>query len=130
MKQLARYAAVGVVSNAIGYFAYLLLTAIQITPKIAMTLVYLTGASVGFIGNCRWTFSHRGSTLPAVLKYGLAHFCGYTINFFILYIFVDKMQYTHQVVQAFAIIVVAVILYIVQKKLVFSRIKRNPYGVG
>lgn len=120
IQQLIRYAIIGIASNFAGYVAYLLLTFFLVGPKIAMTFVYLTGASVGYFGNRRWTFGHKGKILTAVIKYTLAHICGYTINFFILYVFVDRMSYPHQAVQLVAILVVAGILFLVFKKFVFA----------
>lgn len=118
--QMIRYAIIGIASNLIGYVAYLLLTFFLVEPKIAMTLVYLTGASVGYFGNRQWTFTHKGKMLPALMKYSLAHAFGYTINFILLYVFVDRMLYPHQAVQFFAILVVAGILFLVFKRFVFA----------
>ena len=119
MKQFARYAIVGGLSNLTGYFVYLLLTWFYFEPKMAMTLVYLTGATVGFLGNRQWTFVHNGKILPTLSKYLFAHACGYCCNYMILYLFVDRMGYPHEVVQAVAILVVATLLFIVMKKCVF-----------
>lgn len=80
MRQLARYAVVGVASNLAGYLAYLLLTWLYVGPKLAMRLVYLTGASAGYFGNRQWTFAHNGTAASTLLKYGLAHGCGYVLN--------------------------------------------------
>ena len=120
-----RYAVVGIISNLSGYFAYLLLTLISVGPKLAMTLVYVTGASVGYFGNRQWTFAHQGEFFSTLIKYGLAHCCGYLLNFIILYVFVDRMSYPHQVVQAVAIIVVAAFLFILLKYVVFLAPEHN-----
>jgi putative flippase GtrA len=120
--QIISYAIIGIASNLVGYLAYLLLTFFLVEPKIAMTLVYLTGASVGYFGNRKWTFTHKGKMLPALMKYSLAHAFGYTINFIILYVFVDRMVYPHQAVQFVAILVVAGILFFLFKKLVFPQV--------
>ncbi len=122
MKQLARYAVVGVASNLAGYLAYLLLTWLYVGPKLAMSLVYVTGASVGYFGNRQWTFAHNGKVTSTLLKYGLAHSCGYALNFVILHIFVDRMFFPHQAVQAAAIFVVAGLLFVMFKKFVFAPI--------
>lgn len=119
MKQLIRYGIVGVVSNAAIYFVYLLMTYYGVEPKIAMTLVYIIGASIGFIGNRKWTFAHRGNPCSAALRYVLAHLFGYLLNFLILFTFVDRLGYAHQWVQAAAIIIVAGVLFIVFKYSVF-----------
>jgi putative flippase GtrA len=118
--QLIRYAVIGTASNLIGYLVYLLLTFFLVGPKIAMTLVYLTGATVGYFGNRQWTFTHTGKSLLTLIKYIVAHALGYTINFILLYVFVDRLSYPHQAVQFVAICVVAGVLFLVYKKLVFS----------
>jgi len=120
MKQLTRYAVIGIASNLAGYLAYLLLTFLDVGPKLAMTTVYLTGAIFGFLGNRQWTFAHEGRVVPTMLKYALAHSAGYSLNYSILYLFVDRMLYPHQAVQAVAIGVVAGFLYLLLKKIVFT----------
>ncbi len=119
MRQLLRYAAVGLASNAAIYFLYLLITYFGGEPKAAMTFVYLIGASIGFFGNRKWTFAHDGNSTHAALRYGLAHLAGYTINFLILFVLVDRLGYAHEWVQALSIVVVAGFLFVVFKLFVF-----------
>lgn len=119
MLQLIRYGLVGVVSNAAIYCVYLLITYLGVEPKTAMTFVYIIGASIGFIGNRKWTFAHRGNSSSAALRYVLAHLLGYLLNLLILATFVDRLGYAHQLVQAAAIIIVAGFLFIVFKYFVF-----------
>jgi putative flippase GtrA len=121
VRQLIRYGLVGVVSNLAIYFVYLLITYLGVEPKTAMTLVYIIGASIGFIGNRKWTFAHRGDSSSAALRYVLAHLLGYLLNFLILFTFVDRLGYAHQWVQAVAIIVVAGFLFIVFKYFIFAK---------
>ena len=120
MCQLIRYGIVGVVSNLAIYLVYLLIAYLGVEPKKAMTLVYIIGASIGFIGNRKWTFAHRGDPSRAALRYILAHLFGYLLNFLILLIFVDHLGYAHQWVQAVAILVVAGYLFLASKYFVFS----------
>ncbi|MCX5882069.1 MAG: GtrA family protein [Deltaproteobacteria bacterium] len=119
MRQLLRYGLVGVISNAVIYFVYILITYLGVEPKKAMTLVYIIGASIGFIGNRKWTFAHRGDFSSAALRYMLAHLSGYLLNFLILFTFVDCLGYAHQWVQAVAIMIVAGFLFVVFKYFVF-----------
>ena len=119
MRQLIRYGVVGAVSNAAIYFVYLLITYLGVEPKTAMTLVYILGAAIGFIGHRKWTFADRGEFSNAALRYVLAHLLGYLLNFMILYTFVDHLGYAHQWIQAMAIIIVAGFLFIVFKYFVF-----------
>jgi len=119
MLELIRYGLVGVASNATIYCVYLLITYLSVQPKTAMTLVYIIGASIGFIGNRKWTFAHRGNATSAALRYVLAHLFGYMLNFLILAAFVDRLGYAHQWIQAAAIIVVAGFLFVIFKYFVF-----------
>lgn len=95
-KKLTRYAFVDIVSNLAGYLVYFLVTYLGATPKITMTLLYGVGATIGYIGNRNFTFSHKGSLLGSGVRYLIAHFFGYFINLVILIIFVDHFMYPHQ----------------------------------
>ena len=117
--QLLRYSLVGVATNLALYSFYLLITYLGMEPKKAMTISYVVGASIGFIGHRQWTFAHKGAWLGSGTRYCIAHFCGYLINFIILLTFVDKLGYSHQWVQAVAIFVVAGFLFVTFRYFVF-----------
>lgn len=125
MRQLIRYGLVGVASNLAMYVVYLLITYIGMEPKKAMTVVYLIGASVGFFGHRTWSFAHRGSAINSAIRYAAAHLSGYVLNLFILVVFVDRLGYPHQAVQAVAIIVVAMFLFVLFKYFVFPGATEN-----
>ena len=120
MRQLIRYGLVGVASNLTMYFVYLLITYLGVEPKKAMTFLYVIGASIGFVGHRKWSFSHRGNVTRAAVRYVAAHLSGYTLNLLILFIFFDSFGYAHQVVQAVAIIAVAGFLFMAFKYFVFA----------
>lgn len=126
--QLFRYCLVGIVSNLAGYMVYLLVTYYGATPKITMSLLYCIGATVGFWGNRKLTFVHKGSLLRAGVRYVIAHFFGYLINLTILFVMVDKLGYAHQWVQAIAIFVVALFLFLLFKFFVFKSLDFSIVG--
>ncbi|MFH2139924.1 MAG: GtrA family protein [Pseudomonadota bacterium] len=126
--QFIRYGLVGIASNISGYLIYLLITYWGADPKKTMTLLYLTGASIGFYGNRHWAFAHKGALLPSGVRYFVAHFFGYLINLFILLMFVDRLNYSHQWVQAVAIIIVASFLFLAFKYFVFPRAGSDAGG--
>ena len=128
MSQLFRYGLVGVASNAGAYAAYLLITYLGAAPKTTMTLVYGVGAAIGFFWNRKLTFGHQGRLLGAGLRYIVVHCFGYLINLFILIVMVDKLGYTHQLVQAFAILVVAAFLFLAFKFFVYTN--KNVSNTG
>lgn len=121
-KQVFRYGLVGLVSNLTGYLVFLLITYWGVEPKAAISLLYVVGATIGFIGNRQWAFAYQGALLGAGARYFVAHLFGYLINFLILLILVDRLGYSHQWVQAGAIFVVAGFLFIVFKYFVFPKV--------
>ena len=122
--QLSRYALVGIVSNFAGYMVYLLATHLGSTPKITMTVLYGTGAAIGYAGNRNFTFAHHGSVLDSGIRYLIAHVLGYLTNLFILFYFADTLGFPHQWVQAAAIFIVAGFVFITSKFFVFNN--SNP----
>ena len=120
IRQVLRYAVVGIVNNFAGYMIYLFLTHLGAAPKLTMTLLYAVGATLGYAGNRQFTFAHRGNLIASGKRYLLAHFLGYLMNLAILIVFVDHLGYPHQWVQAAAIFVVAGFLFIAFKFFVFT----------
>lgn len=119
-RQLWRYAMVGLLTNAAGYSVYLLLTmALGVAPKLAMTVLYLVGATAGFFGHRRVTFAYQGGHLGAGARYALAHLAGYGINLVLLQVGVESLGMAHQIVQAIAVFVVAAFLFVTFKLFVF-----------
>lgn len=117
--QFLRFAAVGVISNAVLYAAYLLLTEAGIAQKVAMTLLYMVGVTQTFLFNKGWTFSFSASNARPFIRYCTAYAVGYLLNLTVLMVFVDRLGYPHQVVQGLAVLGVAVILFLLHKFWVF-----------
>lgn len=121
-----RYALVGLISNACGYGVYLLVTWLGVRPILAMSLLYFVGAMIGFLGNRRWAFSHRGEAWTSLLRYWIAHAIGYGLNFSMLDVFVNRLGYPHQLIQAIAVFVVAGFLFVMFRLFVFPQGKTMP----
>ena len=119
MQQLIRYGLVGAATNLAMYAAYLLITYLGVEPKKTMTLLYVIGASIGFIGHKKWSFAHSGNATKAAARYTIAHLSGYLLNWLILFIFVDRLGYAHQFVQGVTIFIIAGFLFLVFKYFVF-----------
>ncbi|MEZ5739282.1 MAG: GtrA family protein [Burkholderiaceae bacterium] len=119
---LVRYAIVGLLSNAVGYLAYLALTTLGLSPQRAMSLLYAIVATVGFFGHRRLTFADDGRLLGTGARYVIAHLGGYLLNLALLSVLVDRLGLAHQAVQAGAILVVAIYLFIVSRQFVFRGI--------
>lgn len=119
ISQLLRYGVIGVVVNLAAYLAYLLITYLGGTPKLTMSVIYIITASVSYLGNRKLTFAYQGGVIASGLRFSLAHFFGYLINLAILFVFVDKLSYPHQLVQVCAIVIVAIFLFLSFKLFVF-----------
>lgn len=117
--QFLSYALIGVLTNSLGYVVYFILTYFWGSPKLTMTVLYIVGAVIAFYANRNFTFKHDGKIGVAGARYIFAQFAGYLLNLVLLLIFVDWLGFAHQVVQAIAIIVVAIFLFLVLRIFVF-----------
>ena len=120
-KQLLRYAVVGLVSNLLLYLAYLLITQRGVGHKTTMTLLYAVGVSLTFVFNKNWTFSHQGHVTKAFIAYIVIYALGYVLNLVALYVLVDKFGFRHQWIQGFMTVILAVLLFTLQKYFVFRK---------
>lgn len=118
--QLARYAIVGLLSNALGYLLYLAITALGMEPKLAMTLLYIIGTLQTFFFNRKWSFSHNGAFQGPFFRYVLAYAFGYLLNLAVLLILVNWAHWPHQIVQGVMIFILAAMLFLLQKYWVFA----------
>ena len=119
--QAGKYGLVGIIGNLMGYFTYILFTYLGLTPVLAISILYPIGAIFGYYGNKEYTFSYKGKVSSSSIRYIFAHFGGYLMNIFILYIFVSKLNLPHQLVQGAAIFIVAIYLFFILKVFVFSK---------
>ena len=114
------YALIGVLTNVLGYAIYLILTYLWGAPKLTMTALYFVGASMVFLANRRFTFRHDGGIGVTGIRYLLAQVAGYLLNLVLLLQLVDWFNFPHQIVQALAIVVVAIFLFFVLRVFVFA----------
>lgn len=121
LAQLLRYGLVGVASNGLGYLAYLGMTALGLPPKLTMTGLYATATAIAFFGNRSFTFDDGGRIGPAALRFIAVYAAGWVVNLTILIIFVDHLGHPHWLVQGIAILVVAVLLFGLQRRFVFRQ---------
>lgn len=121
--QGVRYLAVGAASNVVLYLLYLLITRVGVEPKTAMTTLFIGGMIQTFVLNKRWTFGNRRFSKAEILKYLVAYCFGYGINLLVLFFFVDVAGYRHEAVQCIAVVVIALMLFLLQKFWVFRTVK-------
>lgn len=117
--QLIRYGIVGLLNNLLGYLIYLLVTFFWLEPKVAITIFYPVGAITAYFGHLKYSFSYQGKKTNVFLRYVLTYIFCYGVNFTLLLLLSDKLNIPHQAVQAFSIIVIGVLLFIMLKYFVF-----------
>lgn len=118
--QFIRYALIGLITNSLGFGLYFVITYFFSTPKLTMTLLYALGTIVSFFANRRFTFKHSGQIGVSGTRFLLVQFLGYLLNLSLLLLFVDYLGYKHQIVQAIAIFVVAIFLFMLSRYFVFA----------
>lgn len=114
-----RYVLFGLASNSTIYIIYLSITSLGMDHKLAMTMLYLVGTIISYLGNKTWTFRHRGKISSSFIKFLLTYLFGYFLNLLLLFYFVDILKYPHQIVQICSVILIAVLLFLLSKFLVF-----------
>ncbi len=126
-RRFARFVAVGLVSNAICYGLYLLLTAQGVSPQWALTASYLLGVLQSFMGNRRWTFEHRGRAGSALLRFLVLYALGYGLSSAVLHAAGSWLGWPHPASMALTMVVCALFLFMGQRLWVFSN---RPRGLG
>ena len=122
--QVVRYIAVGLVTNALLFSSYLLLSAFGIGAKTALSLLYVPGVIVGFLGNRNFTFRHEGRIPASMIRYIATYAFGYLFAFASLAVFVDVLLLPADSVALAVIVVTAGILFALQRWWVFPRDER------
>jgi putative flippase GtrA len=95
MQQLIRYGLVGIASNLILYFAYLMITYVGVSPKTALTVCYVVGVVQTFYFNRGWTFGHDGKVSVVLVRCVTAYGMSYVFNSAVLMVFVGCLGYVY-----------------------------------
>ena len=118
-KQFTRYVIIGTIANGLSYLFFAVLTWWGLSPEFAITIVYLVQITLTFIFNKSWSFNHKGRASASAIRYLIAYLCCYILNVAVLKLFNGYLGYSHLIVQAVAIPVNALLLFLAQKYWVF-----------
>jgi putative flippase GtrA len=117
--QFLRFVAVGFTLNAALYAGYLLLTWKGIGHEAAMTITFCLGTLLSFIANRNFTFRYSGNYSWALLRFLECYIILYMLNFVGLWFFVGRLGIAHQIVQGGAVLVIALLAFLLQRYWVF-----------
>jgi len=123
--QSVRFVVVGLLSNAVLFLLYIFLTWLGLQPSVAVSVVFACGALQTFVFNKSWTFSQRDSDSKHLPRYLTVYAGAYVTNLLALYVLVDRLAYPHQLVQAGAVIVIGVLIFLGQRYWVFLPSKQK-----
>lgn len=119
--ELARYGAVGVLSNAVLWLLFVACVELGVAPVVAMTVLYGVGLLQTFVANRRWTFRHEGGTRRALGRYAALYLSCYLLNLGLILGLVDHLGWPAAGVQLGAIVLIAGLQFLGQKFWVFPR---------
>ena len=118
-KEFIRYIVVGAATNVVGFSLYGLFTKLGVSPVLTISIFYPIHIGLAFYLNKQWSFSHKGPISASAVRYLIAYIECYALNVAVLKYFSGYLGYSHLVVQAIAILVIALLLFLVQKYWVF-----------
>ncbi len=121
-----RYLIVGASVNGAGYLAYLLLTAVGLTPRLTVTVLLPVSLWTAFRLHGRVTFSVKPSDRTGGLRFLAVMLSGYALNLALLTVLVDVAGIPHQAAQLLSIAVVAPAMFMMMQRLVFPDLVANP----
>jgi putative flippase GtrA len=125
VRVFARFATVGVVSNALLYVLYLILAvAIGLQPVLAATIGWIFGVGSSFLLNRSWTFEDSRPRTQTFVRYVTLYATAYVLNMVLLVLLVDRAGLPHEAVQGVLIVVLGLSLFLGQRFWVFSSAER------
>lgn len=129
MMRVLKFGVVGVVNNAIGYAIFVVLSLTGVGYVGAMTISYLVGMGISFLGNRAWTFGHSGPVWPTVVRFVAANVTGYGVNLLVLHFLVVAAGMAQIPAQLVATAFVAVCTFSLMRLWVFPRSEGAAPGV-
>lgn len=124
--QAGRFAALGIIINAAGFLLYFtLVEAAGLKPSVGISIVYIGACICSYMGNRGWTFRDRSRVSNSMPKYFIVQVIGYVTNLGIMGILNGKFGIPHAYVQFVAITIVALLLFLLNKYVVFAHLNIN-----
>ena len=74
---------------------------------------------LSFYLNKKWSFNHKGHIAKSVVRFLIAYIACYLLNVGALKFFNEYLGYSHLIVQAFAVCIFALLLFMAQKYWIF-----------
>ena len=122
----ARFAVVGLANTAVGLAViYIAMFIFGLGNVAANLLGYSVGVLTSFVLNKRWTFGHRGETMPALSRFVLVIALAYSANIFTVLLATDGLGWDRYVAQALGILPYMAIGYFGSRLFAFASASKS-----
>lgn len=115
-----RYLLVGGSVNGLNYIAYLLITWLGVSPRIAVTVLLPLSLLAAFQGHARLTFPSGRRDAGAARRYVVTTLVGYLLNILLLTVLVEGLGILHQLAQFIALATIVPIMFVTLRSRVFT----------
>ncbi len=105
--------------NGCGFLIYALITTLGVSPVLTISIFYPIYIGLAFYLNKKWSFNHKGRLSTSAVRYLIAYIGCYLSNAAALKFFSGYLGYSHLIVQAITIMIMAFLLFLIQKYWVF-----------
>ena len=127
LARIARYLAVGVVTNCFTLGVYYALTfGLAIEPKAALTLSAMAGFGPAYAANRAWTFKATTRHAVSLWRYALGYLANFVFQAAFLWLGLDGLGLPHQYVVLVGLGLATVFFFLLQRIWVFQ----SPASAG
>jgi len=119
-KEFMRYAVVGAVTNMIAFLLYVFITFLGVSPVLTISIVYPVHIGAAYYFNKKWSFNYHGRLSSSAIRYLVSYIGCYALNVVVLEFFSGYLGFSHLIVQAVAVVMIALVLFLAQKFWVFK----------
>jgi putative flippase GtrA len=117
-RQFALYIIIGLTVNGLGFLFFAARTWLGLSPEFSISILSPVYIVLTFIFNKSWSFNHQGRISTSAIRYLTIYVCCYILNVAVLK-FSGYLGYSHLIMQAVAMSVFALLLFLAQKYWVF-----------
>ncbi|WP_371420914.1 GtrA family protein [Tardiphaga sp.] len=124
--QAARFLLTGLKSNFLYFIIYLILTALDVEPLVAVTLVFVLGLIYTFWFSKNLVFRNRQGSPKQFARYSLVYVLAWLLNLLLLDTATKKFGVDHRAAQFLIAMAITAPLFLAQRFFVFASRGDNP----
>ncbi len=122
LNQFFKFGLLGVTINIFGYLFFLVLTIfLKLSPYLVISFLYPLSILISYKLNKDLTFKQDNSNfnIYQIAKFIIIYVSVYFLNLVFLYIGINTFNFSPSFIQALAVIVLGIYLFLMQKKYVY-----------